>query len=168
MVKWIYVWAWEAEKTSKTKWELNCGTPCNHIWNITLYKCVFGSLMSFFILLNNCNCNWRKILIIINHVKHNFAQGYYFPITNKSTEASQNVSTRLFVHFPWFKVFKYFLSLFDSLLCKHVPTWCLQHRKHLFNFIFTTAQQCYKMYWTRIPWFRGYIKDVGTFCQPLL
>ena len=28
MVKWTSVWALEAEKTSKTKWELNCGTPC--------------------------------------------------------------------------------------------------------------------------------------------
>ena len=28
MVKWTSVWAREAEKTSKTKWELNCGTPC--------------------------------------------------------------------------------------------------------------------------------------------
>ena len=28
MVKWTSVQALEAEKTSKTKWELNCGTPC--------------------------------------------------------------------------------------------------------------------------------------------
>ena len=30
MVKWTSVQALEAEKTSKTKWELNCGTPCSY------------------------------------------------------------------------------------------------------------------------------------------
>ena len=45
MVKWTSVRALEAEKTTKTKWILNCGTPCMW-WVLSLYLTVWSDLQS--------------------------------------------------------------------------------------------------------------------------
>ena len=37
MVKWNSVRAWEAKKTTKTKWELTFATPCIYVYNNCLY-----------------------------------------------------------------------------------------------------------------------------------
>ena len=53
MVKWTSVWAWEAEKTSKTKWKLTYGTPCMfcNIYLFELIVCKFNYSSFLFIIL---------------------------------------------------------------------------------------------------------------------
>ena len=49
MVKWTSVWAREAEKTSKTKWELNCGTPCSILTTLFVIFLILNIIFIIFI-----------------------------------------------------------------------------------------------------------------------